>query len=96
VRIRVEDAVSRDQAAVVRRRGMRGSDNLPKPQIQQSPHLAGFVVFGLVGRGNLNSLSKIMNYMANICFYFWLEYHLEYPCKIALHVTTRFGEGKAQ
>jgi hypothetical protein len=53
MRIRVEDAVSRDQAAVVRRRGMRGSRQFTKPQMQQRPHLAGFVVFGLVGRGNL-------------------------------------------
>lgn len=33
-------------------------------------------------RGNLNPLSKIMIYIANICFYFWLEYHLEYRAKL--------------
>ena len=53
----------------------------------------------MVGRGNLNPISKIMIYMVNICFYFWLEYHLEYHleyrAKIVLHLTTRFGEGKA-
>ena len=36
----------------------------------------------LVGRGNLKPLSKIMIYIANSCFYFWLEYHLEYRAKL--------------
>lgn len=35
-----------------------------------------------LGRGNLNLLSKIMIYMANICFYFCLEYYLEYRAKL--------------
>ncbi len=50
--------------------------------MQQSPHKEGFVLLRLMGRGNLNLLSKIMIYMVNICFYFWLEYHLEYRAKL--------------
>lgn len=56
---------------------MRDSRQFTKPQMQQSPHLAGVVVFGL-GRGNLNPFSKILIYNINIGFYFWLEYQLEY------------------
>ena len=32
----------------------------------------------LVGRGNLNWLSKLLIYNINIGFCFWLEYQLEY------------------
>ena len=48
----------RGQASLLQ--GMRGSRQFTKPQMQQSPHWAGFVVFGLVGRGNLN---LILNYL---------------------------------
>lgn len=43
-----------------------GGRRRDKPQMQQSPHLAGFVVFGLVGRGNLNPFSKLLIYNINI------------------------------
>lgn len=49
-------------------------------QMQRKPYLAGF--FGVSnGRGNLNLLSKILSYKANIILYFWLEYQLEYRAK---------------
>ena len=46
--------------------------------MQQSPHLAGFVVFGLVGRGNLNLLGKLLIYNSYMDLDFLLEYQLEY------------------
>jgi hypothetical protein len=49
-----------------------------KPQMRQSPHLAGFVVFGLVGRGNLNPFGKILICKYLCRFEFFLEYQLEY------------------
>ncbi|KNH48194.1 hypothetical protein ACS73_01310 [Pseudomonas lini] len=58
----------RGQASLLQ--GMWGGRQFTKPQMEQSPHLAGFVVFGLVGRGNLNPFVKILIYNINIDFYF--------------------------
>ncbi|PMY44778.1 hypothetical protein C1X69_27170 [Pseudomonas sp. FW305-67] len=55
-----------------------GGRRRDKPQMRQSPHLAGFVVFGLVGRGNLNLFCKLLIYNIYNYFYFLLEYQLEY------------------
>jgi hypothetical protein len=41
-----------------------------KPQMQQSPYLAGFVVFGLMGRGNLNLFNKLLIYNIKDSFNF--------------------------
>lgn len=38
-------------------------------------------IANLVGRGNLNLLSKMLIYKANIILFFWLEYQLEYRAK---------------
>jgi len=53
----------------------------------------------LVGRGNLNPLSKVLIYGVNLDFYFWLEYQLEYctprdqPFAVDFAVNLRTVEG---
>ena len=42
-----------------------GGRRRDKPQMRQSPHLAGFVVFGLVGRGNLKQVGIYLFLLAN-------------------------------
>ncbi|MDY0833438.1 hypothetical protein [Pseudomonas sp. SED1] len=55
----------------------------PGAQKQQNPHEAGFGgALYLVGRGNLNLLSRLLTYKVNIVFCFWLEYQLEYRAKL--------------
>ncbi|WP_323145688.1 hypothetical protein [Pseudomonas marginalis] len=40
----------------------------------------------VVGRGNLNLLIKLLIYIVNIGFGFWLEYQLECRAKLAIRL----------